>query len=463
MSYIFKFEPSDKFVNTVKNYPAVSFVIHGGHTFYNNRLPISGAWGPNVLIPSLFPPDVRTGHISLYEQNIDRAGSLPLFASEIDPLTRAVLLGQNPGDPLLNYQAGPNPPITPFVIKDGTRVSFKTVSIENFNTLSQFGDVISSTYPLTASITKEFYSATTPRYTQDVWTYSDPVPPALAGVWSVLTPSSVSHLYALKNTINYYKHLSPHFVVSSATIGGGRNLMASSSGEGGNIPVGLVSVPSIFYGSGMKKGSVSLKFYVSGTLIGELKDEKRNGELIQSGPYGSSGSGSVAGLALYNEGFFILTGSWLLSDTHSEDYTGSAGAPNWICFAQTIAGSGFTAPSSSFSIDFKGITKIPTLTLFAHAPRNTLNHSNNPTYIKYGEATIESTGALGYIQKDTIAIKNIVSSSYNDPTGSFKKVTYISQIGIYDGNKNLLGVAKLANPVKKLEERDITFKLKLDI
>jgi len=39
-----------------------------------------------------------------------------------------------------------------------------------------------------------------------------------------------------------------------------------------------------------------------------------------------------------------------------------------------------------------------------------------------------------------------------------------SKIGfsIVDENKNLIGIAKLATPVKKTEERDITFKLKLD-
>ena len=40
--------------------------------------------------------------------------------------------------------------------------------------------------------------------------------------------------------------------------------------------------------------------------------------------------------------------------------------------------------------------------------------------------------------------------------------SFISKIGIYDEKKNLIGVAKLATPVKKTEERDFTFKLKLD-
>ena len=33
---------------------------------------------------------------------------------------------------------------------------------------------------------------------------------------------------------------------------------------------------------------------------------------------------------------------------------------------------------------------------------------------------------------------------------------------IYDKDKNLIGIAKVATPVKKTEERDLTFKLKLD-
>ena len=45
----------------------------------------------------------------------------------------------------------------------------------------------------------------------------------------------------------------------------------------------------------------------------------------------------------------------------------------------------------------------------------------------------------------------------------FKKQTFISKIAIYDEDKNLIAVANLAKPIKKLEDRDFTFKLKLDI
>ena len=100
--------------------------------------------------------------------------------------------------------------------------------------------------------------------------------------------------------------------------------------------------------------------------------------------------------------------------------------------------------------------------MLAHAPAGELNYSSNPTYIEYGQTTTPLTGTDYYTEQDELKIKNTVSSSYADPTGSFKKQTYISKVAIYDEKKNLIGVAKLATPGKKTEERDFTFKLKLD-
>ena len=104
--------------------------------------------------------------------------------------------------------------------------------------------------------------------------------------------------------------------------------------------------------------------------------------------------------------------------------------------------------------------------MFANAPKGRLNHSNNPTYIEFGQSgstTSPRTGEQRYIESQNISIKNTVSSSFPDPTGTFQKQTWISKIGIYDEDKNLIGIAKVANPVKKTEEREFTFKLKLDI
>lgn len=55
---------------------------------------------------------------------------------------------------------------------------------------------------------------------------------------------------------------------------------SSSFGDKSDQTVGLVSIPSIFYGSTIKRGSVELNFYITGTLVGQLKDEGRRGELV---------------------------------------------------------------------------------------------------------------------------------------------------------------------------------------
>jgi hypothetical protein len=60
-------------------------------------------------------------------------------------------------------------------------------------------------------------------------------------------------------------------------------------------------------------------------------------------------------------------------------------------------------------------------------------------------------------------IKNTVKYKYENYVGDLEKQTYISKIGIYDENKNLIAIAKLARPIKKSENRSLTFKLKLDI
>ena len=193
-----------------------------------------------------------------------------------------------------------------------------------------------------------------------------------------------------------------------------------------------------------------------------------NGDLVQIGPLGSTGSGSVAGSVLYNEGFIALTGSWDL-DSHSIQYDlGSPSASKWIHFGYgthkhsdgtTIA---LTTTSASYSLEFSGSSQFQTMTMLSHAKYDELNHSTNPTFVSSSEVLFVNSGSLQYIEQPR-QIKNIVSSSFTDVAPKFEKTTYLSKIGIYDKDKNLIGIAKLATPVRKTEADQYTFKLKLDI
>ena len=104
--------------------------------------------------------------------------------------------------------------------------------------------------------------------------------------------------------------------------------------------------------------------------------------------------------------------------------------------------------------------------MMAHANRGELNNSLNPTFISSsasGSVRLTSNNSASFIEDDEIPIKNTVKSPFTNTTASFEKQTFISKVGIYDENRNLIAIAKLAQPVRKREEDSYTFKLKLDL
>ena len=103
------------------------------------------------------------------------------------------------------------------------------------------------------------------------------------------------------------------------------------------------------------------------------------------------------------------------------------------------------------------------MTMFATAPMGRLNHSNNYTYTEYSQSMSPITSSTFFAEPSKRKIKNVVSGAYTDLTESFSKETYISKVKIYDEDMNCIGIAKVATPVKKTLQRDLTFKLKLDI
>ena len=468
---VYRFGKNDIFDNVIKTHPKCTFAVYAGRIFYNNSYIQSGSFTGSVTAPE--------GTVSLFEQNIDRQRlntdvTANEYSLDIKKYPRAH-----------DRLAGPDF-IVPFMIKDGFMSTFKTITTGSFNE-ALVGDVVVGPTRITASLSREYFQAWTGDDGVNRFTVESIKPsnhPHIADQNTYLTVSS-SHVDALRNTFNFYTPHSSHYAYSAS------NLVWNYGVDKGNQEINLISIPSIFFGSSIKKGSVHLKWYVSGSLMAECHAREKNGELIQVSGAGSPtgydlATGSVAGVVLYNEGFLALTGAWSLNDDYTDKFRHAAGtpksaeSPKWTYFglgANDGSGSVVSTTShnvsSSFVIEFEGTQYVPVKTMFAHAPKGELNYSNNPTFVSgvlgsdyklsIGTARPHLTSSIQFKEDSTTKAKNVVSSSFKNHTGSFDKTTYISQIGIYDSDKNLIGVAKLATPVKKTEARELSFKLKLDI
>ena len=423
-----KFDDNELIINTMRSYPHSEFLIFDGNVYYNQRPDEIGTRNSRKR-------NVANGFVSLYELNIDR----PLVStgryigpSEYDTTS---------GEP--DTRIADNGRIYPFISKDSAGASFKTVGAVSYNNEFKYGDVLAGKYPLSASIIREY-----------VATPSSSVP-AGAGSFN-------ASYFAIKNALNHHRLTSEHYAVQTKKVDGG---WSKDTQE-----LNFIHVPSIFYGSKIKPGSVRLEWYVTGALAAVVSDFNQNGELIQhsSSHHASAYDNKVAGVVLYDEGIVLLTGSWNLGDDNIRTLAGT-NKPKWIYFGagandgDSRSRSGTTFGNASFKMSFKGVTETQVMTMFAKARKGEVNYSNNPSFLKHNQTRIFNTSSTIYHENDSRQLVNFVSSSYTDYNAPFKRQVYISKIGIYDKNKNLIAVASLASPVLKQDDDDYTFKLKLDI
>lgn len=243
-----------------------------------------------------------------------------------------------------------------------------------------------------------------------------------------------------------------------------RHMMNGFSDVIGTSNQGVITIPRMFYGSSIKKGSVFCRVFSNDSvpygIIGSANDVHENGLLYLTEDSEAHPSGTVVGCVLYDHGIVAFR-NFNTASSSLALYDGDARLPSWDNFLYT----GSITQSDVFidyEFEFRGTNPLNTITMFAHAPKGQLNHSNNKTYIKRTTADQTQTGSLSFIEYPKREIKNVV---YNptDEASSFSKETYINKIGIFDEEKRLIAVSKVSNPVRKRAEDGYTFKLKLDL
>ena len=258
----------------------------------------------------------------------------------------------------------------------------------------------------------------------------------------------------------------------------------------------FVNIKRLFARDRVKPQTFAMQFYTSATLdrvadpvAGAFTNTNKTSEIgsailtdagqgTQFGFGGQVGdvafstlSSNVVGNLFYDQGIMVLDAKKVLSGTQhvsgvidaltSNAYKDASAGQTLIGDARSGNGNAKFIPDFfvSSSIDdivdhlascrfssgsltaltFQNVTNINSTLVFCRATADEFNYSSNPTF----------TDADGKI----IVI--------DDPTTD-RTFSYITSVGLYDANDNLLAVAKMSRPIEKNDEKDLTFRVRLD-
>ena len=103
-------------------------------------------------------------------------------------------------------------------------------------------------------------------------------------------------------------------------------------------------------------------------------------------------------------------------------------------------GSRFSSGSLT-AATFQNNTNINSTLLFCRATADEFNYSSNPTFTNSSNRIV------------------VIDEGQEDVQRSF---SFLTTVGLYDANDNLLAVAKLSRPIEKNDEKDLTVRVRLD-
>ena len=187
---------------------------------------------------------------------------------------------------------------------------------------------------------------------------------------------------------------------------------------------------------------VGLMFYDAGTAVLDLSKIIFGDQHVSGAISSVVGNPSISGLAT-NE-TVIGAGGTLetaygsnLSAKFIPDFLTSGSIDDIVDhFASCRFSSG-----SNTAVTFQNITNINSTLLFCRATADEFNYSSNPTYV-------DSDGRIV-----------VIDAGQEDTQRGF---SFITTVGMYDANDNLLAVAKLSRPIEKNDEKDLTVRIRLD-
>jgi len=200
-------------------------------------------------------------------------------------------------------------------------------------------------------------------------------------------------------------------------------------------------------------GSAASKLSTFGGQVGNVVD--------------SANVSNTVGLLFYDRGVLVLdmkkaisgsqdargyidamtsAGNLFLGGTSTETAGRAAFIPDFVVSASIdniidhVAGCRFSSGSQT-ALTFQNITNINSTLVFCRASADEFNYSSNPTFV-------DSSNRIVVIDPGQEDVQQTMS--------------YISSVGLYDANDNLLAVAKVSRPIQKTPEKDMTLRVRID-
>ena len=271
-----------------------------------------------------------------------------------------------------------------------------------------------------------------------------------------------------------------------------RNMNLAEDTHPGMQDVYIVSFSRLLAKDEIKKGSFTMTMYTGSSATGSVTDDVStiltlsdyNGETGYkvNSPAGEVGllltssvaivdtaypESNIAGLLFYQAGIAVITASIFRSKTGfvnetpevgtgytvrkgaggvgagsgGYNYLGSALTTSMtvegLFLSQSISGACDALRSRINNITFNNTTELNSTIYFCRANHNEFNYSANPTYISNSK----------------IVVKNNAADL---------PVTYMTTIGLYSSDNELLAMAKLSEPLKKDPNTELTLRCRLD-
>ena len=227
-----------------------------------------------------------------------------------------------------------------------------------------------------------------------------------------------------------YESIKAQFYTNAATASvlfevGRRKSYASKDERVLESEMAVFSIPQRYYGEGIKVGTLTLE----DETLGRTYTDDGYSNLIDSGS-------NIKGNIFYDRGLVVVT-------------------------KDIVSGSVL----NEFTIRYRSTKTIYENEIFLSVLENEFNVSQNPSAVDFNGADFGKI-KLHNIKSSIVNNKfggfaDYEFSSSIDPTGSYL-APYITTIGLYDDQLNMVAVAKLPQPIKSLPEYPVNFIIRFD-